>query len=70
MSKILEFYKAAQKSLGLDKISKEAGIKKQTPYTTDDLKKVDEQVVTAAKFKTGRTGELKSGKYSDTVKGK
>jgi hypothetical protein len=69
MSKILELYKAAQKSLGVDKISKEAGIKKQTPYTTDDLKKVDEQVLTASKFKTGRGGEVTSSpKYSATMK--
>jgi hypothetical protein len=71
MSKILELYKAAQKSLGLDKISKEAGIKRQTPYTTDDLKKVDEQVLTAAKYKTGRGGEVTSApKYSDKMKAK
>jgi hypothetical protein len=71
MSKILELYKAAQKSLGVDKISKEAGVKSQTPYTTDDLKKVDEQVLTAAKYKTGRGGEVASApKYSDKMKAK
>jgi len=68
MSKILELYKSAQKALGLDKITKEAGIKKQTPYTTNDLKKIDEQVLTADKFKVGRKGELKSAKYSDSIK--
>jgi hypothetical protein len=41
MSKILELYKAAQSSLGVDKISFEAGKNAQTPYTTNDLKKVD-----------------------------
>lgn len=70
MSKILELYKSAQKSLGLDKISFTAGKHAQTPYTTDDMKKIDEQVLTADKFKTGRTGELKSGKYSDKMKSK
>jgi len=68
MSKILELYKAAQSALGVDKISFEAGSKAKTPYTTDDLKKVDEQVLTATKFKTGRGGELAAGKYSDMKK--
>lgn len=71
MSKILELYKAAQKSLGVDKISKEAGVKSQTPYTTDDLKKVDEQILTADKYKTGRGGDVTSApKYSDKMKAK
>ena len=71
MSKILELYKAAQRSLGVDKISKEAGVKSQTPYTTDDLKKVDEQVLTAARYKSGRGGEVVSApKYSDKMKAK
>ena len=68
MSKILELYKASQASLGVDKISFEAGVNAQTPYTTNDLKKVDDQVLTAAKFKTGRGGELNEKKYSDSVK--
>ena len=68
MSKILELYKASQASLGVDKISFEAGVNAQTPYTTNDLKKVDDQVLTAAKFKTGRGGEVNDKKYSDSVK--
>jgi hypothetical protein len=32
------------------------------------LKKVDEQVLTAEKFKTGRGGEKNFAKYSDSVK--
>ena len=68
MSKILELYKAAQSSLGVDKISFEAGKSAQTPYTTNDLKKVDDQVLTAAKFKTGRGGDISEKKYSDTKK--
>jgi len=68
MSKILELYKASQASLGVDKISFEAGVNAQTPYTTNDLKKVDDQVLTAAKFKTGRGGEISEKKYSDSVK--
>ena len=68
MSKILELYKAAQSSLGVDKISFEAGKNAQTPYTTNDLKKVDDQILTADKFKTGRVGEISDKKYSNSVK--
>ena len=68
MSKILELYKAAQSSLGVDKISFEAGKNAQTPYTTNDLKKVDEQVLTADKFKVGRGGAVSEKKYSDSIK--
>jgi hypothetical protein len=68
MSKILELYKAAQSALGVDKISYEAGKSAQTPYTTNDLKKVDDQILTAAKFKTGRGGDISEKKYSDTKK--
>lgn len=68
MSKILELYKAAQSSLGIDKISYEAGKNAQTPYTTNDLKKVDDQILTADKFKVGRTGVVTGVKYSDSVK--
>lgn len=69
MSKILELYKASQSSLGVDKISFEAGQAANTPYSTNDLKKIDDQVLTAAKFKTGRGGEVTSSpKYSDSVK--
>ena len=68
MSKILELYKAQQSALGVDKISFEAGVNAKTPYTTNDLKKVDDQVLTAAKFKTGRGGDISEKKYSDTKK--
>jgi hypothetical protein len=68
MSKILDLYNASQKQLGTDKISKDAADALKTPYTTNDLKKVDEQVLTATKFKTGRGGELNNVKYSDTIK--
>jgi hypothetical protein len=68
MSKILELYKAQQSALGVDKISFEAGQAANTPYSIDDTKNADEQVLTAAKFKTGRGGDLKSAKYSDSVK--
>lgn len=68
MSKILELYKSAQSTLGVDKLGFDASVAAKTPYTTDDLKKADEQVLTAAKFKTGRGGEVSYKKYSDSVK--
>jgi hypothetical protein len=68
MSKILELYKAQQSALGVDKISFDAGVNAKTPYTTNDLKKADDQVLNAAKFKLGRGGEVNEKKYSDTVK--
>ena len=68
MSKILELYDAQQSALGVDKISFDAGVNAKTPYTTNDLKKADDQVLTAAKFKTGRGGEVNEKKYSDSIK--
>jgi len=68
MSKILETYEAQKSALGVDKIGFDAGVAAKTPYTTNDLKNVDEQILTAAKFKTGRGGELSEKKYSDTIK--
>jgi len=68
MSKILDLYKAQQSTLGVDKISFEAGTNAKTPYTTNDLKKVDDQVLTADKFKTGRGGAISEKKYSDSIK--
>ena len=67
MATILDTYKGRVTELGLDKIVPNAS-SKGTPYTTDDLKKADEQVLTAAKFKVGRGGEVNEKKYSDTVK--
>ena len=68
MSKILDLYDANKAALGVDTISYDAGVNAKTPYTTNDLKKVDEQVLTATKFKTGRGGEVNEKKYSDSVK--
>jgi len=68
MATIEELYKAQQSALGVDKIGFDAGINAKTPYTTNDLQKVDEQVLTATKFKTGRGGEVNEKKYSDTFK--
>jgi hypothetical protein len=68
MPTIEELYKAQQSSLGVDKIGFDAGVNAKTPYTTNDLKKADEQVLTAEKFKTGRGGTISEKKYSDTFK--
>ena len=65
---ILEIYDEQKSAIGVDKISFEAGENAKTPYTTNDLKKVDDQVLTAAKFKTGRGGDVNEKKYSDSVK--
>ena len=68
MATIEEIYKAQQSALGVDKINFDAGVNAKTPYSTNDLKKVDDQVLTAERFKTGRGGEVSSTKYSDSVK--
>lgn len=68
MATLEELYKAQQSALGVDKISFEAGKNAQTPYTTNDLKKADEQILTADKFKTGRGGKTEFAKYSDSIK--
>jgi hypothetical protein len=70
MPTIEETYKAQQSALGVDKIGFEAGVNAKTPYTTNDLKKADEQILTATKFKTGRGGDVNEKKYSDTFKKK
>ena len=67
MSKILDLYEASKASLGVDTISFDAALNAKTPYTTNDLKKADEQVLTAAKFKVGRGGEVNEKRYSDSV---
>jgi len=66
MATLLDTYKSQQSALGVDKIGFDAGVNAKTPYTTNDLKKADEQVLTAAKFKTGRGGDIAEKKYSDT----
>ena len=66
MATLLDTYKSQQSALGVDKIGFEAGVNAKTPYTTNDLKKADEQVLTATKFKTGRGGTITEKKYSDT----
>ena len=66
MPTIIELYKGAEKNLGVDKISYAAFENAKTPYTTNDLKKADDKVLTAAKLKIGRNGDVNEKKYSDT----
>ena len=68
MATLEELYKTQQSALGVDKIGFDASIAAKTPYTTNDLKKVDDQILTATKFKTGRGGEKTFAKYSDSLK--
>lgn len=67
MSRILELYNAGQKELGVDKISKAAFDNAKTPYTTNDLQKADDKVLTAAKLKVGRNGDVNERKYSAVI---
>jgi hypothetical protein len=66
MPTILELYKGAEKNLGVDKISYAAFENAKTPYTTNDFQKADDKVLTAAKLKIGRNGDVNEKKYSDT----
>lgn len=66
MATILDLYKGAQKDLGVDKISYAAFENAKTPYTTNDFQKADDQVLTAARLKVGRNGDVNEKKYSDT----
>jgi hypothetical protein len=66
MPTILELYKGAEKNLGVDKISYAAFENAKTPYTTNDFQKADDKVLTAAKLKVGRNGDVNEKKYSDT----
>lgn len=65
---ILDLYDAKQTELGVDKISFAAGQHAQTPYSVDDNKNVDDQILTAEKFGVGRGGTLNDVLYSTTVK--
>ena len=65
---ILDIYKDAQSSLGVDKISFAAGQAARTPYSDDASFASDEKILNAEKFKTARTGDLNERKYSDGVR--
>lgn len=68
MAQIVDLYKAQQSQLGTDKIGKDTGNAKKTPYSTDDLQKIDAGVVSEERLKQARGGVLNSVKYSDTIK--
>ena len=64
---ILETYEEMQSQLGVDTISFDAGLAAATPYSIDDTKNADEQVLTAEKFRIGRGGQVNDTLYSSTV---
>jgi hypothetical protein len=64
---ILQTYDEMQSELGVDTISFSAGQSKQTPYSMDDSKNVDDQVLTASTFLVGRGGVVSDVPYSSTV---
>lgn len=64
---ILETYEEMQSVLGVDTISFDAGVAKQTPYSIDDSKNADDQVLTAEKFGVGRSGQINTTLYSSIV---
>jgi hypothetical protein len=64
---ILKTYDESQTSLGVDKISYSSGLAAATPYSLDDTKNVDEQVLTASKLGQGRGGTINDVPYSTTV---
>lgn len=64
---ILQTYDEMQTQLGVDKISYAEGLAKATPYSIDDSKNADDQVLTADKFRVGRGGTVNDVPYSSTV---
>lgn len=64
---ILETYAEWETQLGTDKISFAAQEAAKTPYTTNDLRKADDQVLTAAKLRVGRGGQVNDVMYSTSV---
>jgi len=68
MTQLVDLYKAQQSQLGTDTISKDTSNARKTPYSTDDLQKIDSGAVSEERLKQARGGILNSKKYSDTVK--
>jgi len=64
---ILQTYDDSQTTLGVDKISYTAGLAAATPYSIDDTKNADEQVLTATRLGQGRGGTVNDVPYSSTV---
>jgi hypothetical protein len=68
MTQIVDLYKAQQTQLGTDKIGKDTGNAKKTPYSTDDLQKIDSGAVSEERLKQARGGIVNDKLYSSTVK--
>jgi hypothetical protein len=64
---LLRLYDEQQSILGTDKIAFDQSAARNTPYSIDDEKNADEQVLTAEKFKTGRGGQVNNVLYSSTI---
>lgn len=64
---ILQTYEEKQAEIGLDKVSFSAKESAKTPYSLDDNKNADEQVLNAERFKVGRGGQVNNVLYSSTV---
>lgn len=67
MASLVDMYAQRQGELGVDKITKAVGRARETPYSTDDLQKADDSVLTPDKLKFGRNGEINT-KYWDQVR--
>lgn len=68
MAQIVDVYNSQKANIGVDKIGKDSGNAKKTPYSTDDLQNIDAGVVTEERLKQARGGSLASKKYSESVK--
>jgi hypothetical protein len=66
MSQLIDLYNAQKSQLGTDKIMP-MGVARQTPFSTDDLQKIDTGAVSEERLKQARGGILNTKKYSDTV---
>jgi hypothetical protein len=64
---LLKLYDEMQSQLGTDKITYDIGLARNTPYSIDSSKEVDEQILTAEKFRVGRGGQINDVKYSDRI---
>jgi hypothetical protein len=64
---LLKMYDEMQSQLGTDKITYDIGLARNTPYSIDSSKEVDEQILTAEKFRVGRGGQINDVKYSDRI---
>jgi hypothetical protein len=64
---LLRLYDEQKSTLGTDKISYAESAARNTPYSIDDEKNADEQVLNAEKFKVGRGGQPNTVLYSSTI---